>query len=81
MTQKGLFLCEKKMSKELQPHEQRVLDEQSKLCEKIIKLADFLAKPQPPFINNDQWFLLNTQLGAMALYRDILAQRIKAFYK
>lgn len=67
------------MFKELQPHEQRVLDEQLELCEKIIKLADFLEKPQPKFINDEQWFLLNTQLGAMALYRDILAQRIKAF--
>lgn len=69
------------MVKELQPHEQRVLDEQSELCEKIIKLADFLGKPQPKFINDEQWFLLNTQLGAMALYRDILAQRIKAFMR
>lgn len=39
----------------------------------------FLGKPQPKFINDEQWFLLNTQLGAMTLYRDILAQRIKAF--
>lgn len=67
------------MPKELQPHEQRVLDEQSELCEKIIKLADFISKPKPSFIDDDQWFLLNMQLSAMAMYRDILAQRIKAF--
>lgn len=67
------------MIKELQPHELRVMDEQSELCDKIIKLADFLGKPKPPFIEDNQWFLLNAQLSAMALYRDILAQRIKAF--
>lgn len=30
--------------KELQPHELRVMDEQSELCDKIIKLGEFLSK-------------------------------------
>lgn len=65
--------------KELQPHEKRVLDEHSELCEKIGKLADFLSKPQPPFIDDDQWFLMNAQLSAMSLYSSILTQRTKSF--
>lgn len=65
--------------KELQPHELRVMDEQSELCDKIIKLGEFLSKDKPSFIDDEQWFLLNLQLGAMAMYRDILAKRIRAF--
>lgn len=77
----GAFLMSKEMPKELQPHEKRVLDEHSELCEKIGKLADFLSKPQPSFIDDDQWFLLNAQLSAMSLYSNILSQRTKAFFK
>lgn len=66
--------------KELQPHEQRVLDEHSELCEKISKLADFLSKPQPSSINDEQWFLLNLQLNSMSIYSNILSQRTKAFF-
>ena len=66
--------------KELQPHELRVLDEQSELCEKISKLADFLSKPQPSFIDDEQWFFFNLQLNSMSMYSNILSQRIKAFF-
>lgn len=67
--------------RELQPHEQRVLNEHSDLLEKIGKLADFLSKPQPPFIDNEQWFLLNAQLSAMSLYSSILARRTQSFFE
>ena len=40
-----LFFCEKKMSnKELQPHEQRVVEEKDQLKERLDKLCDFLQK-------------------------------------
>lgn len=65
--------------RDLEPHELRMMDEQSELCEKIIKLADFTSKPKPSFIDDEQWFLLNMQLSAMAMYRDILAKRINTF--
>lgn len=66
--------------RDLESHELRVMDEQSELCDKISKLGDFLSKSKPPFIDDDQWFLLNLQLNAMAMYRDILAKRIKSFF-
>ena len=47
--------------RDLEPHELRMMDEQSELCEKIIKLADFTSKPKPSFIDDEQWFLLNTR--------------------
>ena len=41
----GSFFCEKKMSnKELQPHEQRVVEEKDQLKERLDKLLDFLQK-------------------------------------
>jgi len=64
---------------ELQPHQQRVVDEKSDLDEKREKLE---------FFKNGSFFLtlplaeqerLNKQADAMALYSSILDERITAF--
>ena len=65
--------------KELQPHEQRVVDEQQELQIKFNALFIFLEKGQPKFINDDNWRLLNWQFNAMQIYNDILKQRISLF--
>ena len=76
----GSFLCEKKMSnKELQPHEQRVVEEKDQLKERRDKLIEFLQKGQPEHIDNKNWTLLNEQADAMNWYYTILMSRIELF--
>ncbi len=76
----GLFFCEKKMSnKELQPHEQRVVEEKDQLKERLDKLRDFLQKGQPTFIDDKNWALLNEQHDAMNWYYTLLVSRIELF--
>lgn len=64
----------------MQPHQQRVVDEQTELQEKATKLAEFI-KSSPIFAGLDgtQQGLLKAQLGAMQSYGEILALRIAAF--
>ena len=76
----ALFLCEKKMSnKELQPHEQRVVEEKDQLKERLDKLRDFLQKGQSTFIDDKNWALLNEQYDAMNWYYTLLVSRIELF--
>lgn len=76
----ALFLCEKKMSnKELQPHEQRVVEEKDQLKERLDKLLDFLQKGQPTFIDDKNWALLSEQYDAMNWYYTLLVSRIELF--
>ena len=65
--------------KELQPHEQRVVDEQKELQVKFDALFGFLKNGQPKFINDENWRLLNWQFNSMQIYNDILKQRISLF--
>ena len=67
------------MSKQLQPHEQRVVDEFNELVERFDKLNAFLKKGQPSFIDDENWGLLNEQYDAMSWYRIVLTNRIKLF--
>ncbi|MEO9300523.1 MULTISPECIES: crAss001_48 related protein [Acinetobacter calcoaceticus/baumannii complex] len=63
----------------MQPHEQRVVDEQKELQIKLDALNTFLCKGCPAFINKQNWELLERQYNTMWLYNDILKQRIRLF--
>ena len=66
-------------NKELQPHEQRVVEEKDQLKERLDKLLDFLQKGQPTFINDKNWALLSEQYDAMNWYYTLLVSRIELF--
>ena len=66
-------------NKELQPHEQRVVEEKDQLKERLDKLLDFLQKGQPTFIDDKNWVLLNEQHYAMNWYYTLLVSRIELF--
>lgn len=63
----------------LQPHQQRVLDEQTELLLKISKLGIFLVSDKFKTVSETEQKLLPQQLEAMSKYSSILAERIKAF--
>ena len=63
----------------IQPHEQRVIDEQKDLEKKLNALLEFLQKGQPSFIDDKNWALLNDQYDAMNWYYTILGSRIELF--
>ncbi|WP_202724584.1 crAss001_48 related protein [Acinetobacter pittii] len=65
--------------KELQPHEQRVVEEKEQLGDRLSKLREFLAKGQPAFIDDKNWKLLKAQFEAMSQYYTILMARISLF--
>ena len=64
----------------MQLHQQRVVDEQSELNEKINKLSDFI-KTSPLFegLPIDEQERLMRQKYYMIEYSDVLAERIAAF--
>ena len=65
--------------KELQPHEQRVVDEQKELELKLTALGSFIDNGKPPFIDDLNWSLLDKQYQSMSDYNGILKQRISLF--
>ncbi len=65
--------------KELQPHEQRVVEEKDQLKERLDKLLAFLQKGKPEFIDDKNWALLQEQYDAMNWYYTILISRIDLF--
>ncbi len=64
----------------MEPHQQRVVDEQTELQAKSAKLAEFI-KSSSIFsgLNGTQQGLLKAQYGAMQAYGEILALRIASF--
>lgn len=58
----------------------RVQDEYEELEIKYLALRDLLDKPQPTFISDMQWALLNKQVKPMKKYRKILAKRLDDMY-
>ncbi|WP_171494611.1 crAss001_48 related protein [Acinetobacter junii] len=66
-------------NKELQPHEQRVVEEKEQLGDRLSKLREFLTKGQPTFIDDKNWKLLKAQFEAMSQYYTILLARIDLF--
>ena len=65
--------------KEPQPHQVRVVQEHEDLSTKLEALKQFLSKDKPPFIDDENWDLLNQQYKHMWHYEDVLRKRIKLF--
>lgn len=63
----------------IQPHEQRVIEEQKELEIKLNALSDYLDKYKTSTIGDKNLQLLHWQLGAMQIYSDVLKQRIAIF--
>ena len=63
-------------AKQPESYAARMIFEQSDLREKLDKLCDFLSKPQPSFISDKQWSLLQSQRGYMKAYFKVLDERI-----
>lgn len=61
----------------MEPHVERMLNEQMELCEKITKLGEFITK-NPIFdkLSKDEKYDMMLQFNAMTMYRDILQNRI-----
>jgi hypothetical protein len=63
----------------MQPHEERVVNEQKELSEKIVKLNAFIGGPIFKTLHGAEQSLLERQLVAMQQYSGILQQRIEMF--
>ena len=63
----------------LQPHEERVLDEYEELSERKHKLSSFLESDKAHDINKDDLKLLVKQELAMEVYLQVLEDRIVKF--
>ena len=63
----------------LQPHEERVLDEYEELSERKHKLSSFLESDKAHDINKDDLKLLVKQELAMEVYLQVLEDRIMKF--
>ena len=61
--------------------QERVIEEHAKLCERVIKLSDFMRGPESHKLTNEYRCVLHQQLTAMTLYIDALDTRIKCFQK
>jgi hypothetical protein len=67
------------MSSDLQPHQQRVVDEFNDLDSKIAKLSTFIYGNIYKTLPGDEQRLLSVQLVHMQGYRRILNMRIALF--
>lgn len=68
------------MASQYQPYQQRVIDEQSDLEEKITKLSKFIGTDYAcSELDTFDLKLLSLQLSAMDKYNDILKLRISRF--
>lgn len=65
---------------ELQPHQQRVVDEQAELDKKILALCIFIAGKIYKTLPKDEQDRLFKQKELMCGYSDILGERIAAFW-
>jgi hypothetical protein len=63
----------------LQPHQQRVVDEKRDLDEKLEKLVAFTRSPTFADLDSGERNRLDQQAATMAMYSDILGDRIAAF--
>lgn len=65
----------------MQPHQQRVIEEQTELDEKIMKLGAFIMAPAGEFekLHIAERIRLMRQLSIMQLYSQVLEERIAAF--
>jgi hypothetical protein len=67
------------MSKELQPHQQRVVDEQRELDTKIVALRTFIKGDIFNKLDVQEQTRLELQIGYMEGYSSVLGRRIAAF--
>ena len=68
-----------KEEKELQPHEQRVVDERTELIEKTTKLHAFFKNPIFEKLPQHDQDLLQVQVAIMMDYSYVLLKRINRF--
>ncbi len=64
---------------DLQPHQQRVVDESKQLLERLEKLRAFTDTGTFANLDHDEKHRLLRQLDAMGDYAQVLAERINAF--
>ncbi|HIC7209393.1 crAss001_48 related protein [Burkholderia stabilis] len=67
------------MTKELAPHQQRVVDEKTELDERREKLGQFKHTPVFERLPWQEQERLNTQAHIMTMYSAVLGERIAAF--
>lgn len=67
--------------KQLQPHQQRVVDERNTLNENIVKLAAFLYSENFHSVvtSRNEQYRMHRQLTIMRDYSEVLMERIKNF--
>lgn len=63
----------------MKDYQQRVIDEQSDLFTKLVKLEWFLNSPKIADIPKDEKDLLSSQLTHMSQYNNLLLSRISLF--
>jgi hypothetical protein len=69
------------MSKELQPHQLRVIEEKRELSEKIFKLEKFFESGTAENICAIERTMLTQQVFYMKQYEGVLRERIKFFHE
>jgi len=67
------------MTKQIQPHQQRVIDEEKELSDRIVKLQDFLLGKVYFTLPSDERARLREQTVHMIGYRNVLRERIAQF--
>lgn len=65
---------------ELQPHQERVIDERNGVQIKIDRLGAFLRSESVNILPADEQERMKRQLNVMGQYRDVLNERIAAFH-
>ena len=73
-------MSESRLTMDLQPHQQRVVDVKAELDIKRQKLIAFVDTPLFDSLAPDEQLLLKEQTIAMSRYSNILAMRIKKFW-
>ena len=63
----------------MEEYQERVIQEQKDLGEKIVKLTTFIMNINLKNINENEWELLNYQLRDMLSYNQLLQKRISLF--
>ena len=63
----------------MEEYQERVIQEQKDLGEKIVKLTTFIMNIDLKKINENEWELLNYQLRDMLSYNQFLQKRIYLF--
>ncbi len=63
----------------MQPHQQRVVDEQKELSLKLEKLRDFLETDTYKSLPKQEQDLLSLQSQVMSVYVNLLGERISLF--